>query len=106
MGTIIEIEQEYIIVKFDDGTTRKYLKENFVYEPKLNSRVKLDNYGMFVDVEREKESEHNRNILIVILVVIIGGVLLYLFIGSAIGVGNEVSSCIDNCDSSTFESCD
>ena len=106
MGTIIQIEQEYVTVKFDDGNIRKYLKENFVYEPRLNRRVSLNNYGMLVDVESQKESEHNKNIFIVVLVVIIGGFLFYCFISTAIGFGNAVESCIDNCDSGTLENCD
>ena len=98
MGTIIEIDKDYVMVKFDDGNIRKYLKENFIYEPKLNKVVKINNYGMLVDIEREQESNHIKNILILILILVIGGILLYLFIRSAINFGNEVMSCIEGCE--------
>lgn len=99
MGTIIEINDNVVIVKFDDGHIRKYLKENFIMEPELNKNIQLNNDGTISIIDIK-----NRNIFklmialvgsIIFLLIIIFGI--YNFISCAIDTGNEMSSCISTC---------
>ena len=97
MAVITEITEDHVMVKFNDGSTRKYLKANFAYEPKVDRKVYLNNYGMLIDSEKERERRNKRDIIIIIIVLLIGGTILYLLIRGAINVGNGVASCLQEC---------
>lgn len=97
MGIVIEINDNIITVRFEDGSCRKYLKENFIREPFLNQKVQLNVDGTLIDLnEKNKKTKKYTIILTCFLVVVI--VLLGIgFVSCAVNVGKEINSCVTNC---------
>ena len=90
MGIIIEIENQYVTVKFEDGSIRKYLKENFVNKPEVNDVVEMNNDGIFMkkDLKKSNKEIKTKIVLLGILILVLGT----FFVSTAIFVGKGIKN--------------
>lgn len=97
MGEVVEINGNIITIRFQDGSCRKYLKENFIREPFINQKVQINSDGTLIDLDEKNKSAKKMTTILIIFIIIITIGLGVSFISCAISAGRNVNSCITDC---------
>ena len=106
MGTVIKIEDNIIIVEFENGIKREYLIDNFVMIPVIGQKVSMNKKGLFIDCSNDYKDKinktNNSSIIVTILATMFALVSIFVIImaiNTGLAMHEGMTSCIEDCES-------